>query len=186
MTLLQARYGERIPDLIHNGRTLQAGVFDEHAIRAASGVALVLASVALAYAYFDANYLPMQLITAGFFIEFVLRVAFGLRYAPVGALGVWMARNSTPRWLSAKSKRFTWTLGLLMSVLLLAIIFTGSRGALPMAVCLVCMVMMWLETALGLCLGCELYRFVLRRGWIGRDAAIEICSQGACDIDAKR
>ena len=36
---------------------------------------------------------------------------------------------------------------------------------------------------LGVCVGCELYGFAVRRGWWREDDAIEICASGACEID---
>jgi hypothetical protein len=41
---------------------------------------------------------------------------------------------------------------------------------------------MWLESVLGLCLGCELHGFLVRRGWATKDQAFEICANGACDV----
>ena len=40
---------------------------------------------------------------------------------------------------------------------------------------------MWMESALGLCAGCEIYAFLRRRGWIAKDDAIEICAGGVCE-----
>ena len=42
---------------------------------------------------------------------------------------------------------------------------------------------MWLEAVLGLCLGCELYGVMARRGWRAHDDTFEICANGACDLD---
>ena len=39
---------------------------------------------------------------------------------------------------------------------------------------------------LGLCLGCEIYAALVRRGWIAKDKAFEVCSDGACDVEARR
>jgi hypothetical protein len=43
--------------------------------------------------------------------------------------------------------------------------------------------LMWLEAVLGLCLGCELYGLMARRGWRAPDDAFEVCANGACDLD---
>jgi hypothetical protein len=42
---------------------------------------------------------------------------------------------------------------------------------------------MWLEAVLGLCLGCEIYGLLVRRGWVAPDPAIEVCSSGACSAE---
>jgi hypothetical protein len=43
---------------------------------------------------------------------------------------------------------------------------------------------MWMESVLGLCLGCEIHGFLVRRGWATKDEAYEICANGACEIPA--
>jgi hypothetical protein len=45
---------------------------------------------------------------------------------------------------------------------------------------------MWMETAIGLCLGCEIYRVLVRRGWMRKDRDYEICANGACDIPERK
>ena len=39
--------------------------------------------------------------------------------------------------------------------------------------------LMWMEAVLGLCLGCEIYGLMVRRGWRAPDHAFEICANGA-------
>ena len=77
-------FGETIEGLAMAGQPIKAGVFDENQVRAAAGITLVLGAVAFVYAYFAKLYLPIQLVTTLFFIEFALRVRmtrFGLAWA---------------------------------------------------------------------------------------------------------
>ena len=62
----------------------------------------------------------------------------------------------------------------------------GIRGWLPRSICLVCLALMWLESVLGLCLGCEIHGLLVRRGWARKDEAYEICAHGACDVTPRR
>ena len=50
---------------------------------------------------------------------------------------------------------------------------------------MICMVLMWMEAVLGLCLGCKLHALMLRRGWRAKDPEIELCSHGACQLPAR-
>ena len=88
-----------------------------------------------------------------------------------------MTRRQPPHWVSAKPKRFAWTLGLVMAVAMMVITNSGIRGPLPLTICLVCLTLMWLEAVLGLCLGCEIHGL----GRIAPDSDFEICTHGACD-----
>ena len=45
---------------------------------------------------------------------------------------------------------------------------------------------MWMELALGLCLGCKIYGLLTRRGWIGADPEIEVCADGGREPEPVR
>ena len=159
------QYGERIEGLTHDGKPLAAGVFNEHAVRAAAGITLVLGAVAFVYAYFAKVYAPIQTVTAVFFLEFVLRVWVGIRFSPLGVIAAWMTRRQPPHWVSAQPKRFAWSLGLGMAFAMTVITNSGIRGYLPRTICLICLTLMWLESALGFCLGCKIHSVLVSRGW---------------------
>lgn len=175
-------YGQRVQGLSHDGRAVVAGVFDENQVRAAAGLTLVAGAVAFVYAYFAKVYLPIQIVTALFFVEFVFRVTLGIHKSPLGLVARWLTCRQEPHWASAQPKRFAWTLGLVMSFSMMVITNAGIRGALPLTICLVCLVLMWLEAVLGLCLGCEIHGLFVRLNWTRKDAAYEICAHGACSL----
>lgn len=179
-------YGESVPGLAIDGRVVRAGVFDETEVRAAAGVTLAIGALAFVFAYFAKQYLPIKLVTTLFFVEFLLRVSLGLRYSPVGQVAKLLTWRHPPIWVSAKPKRFAWTLGLVMSLAMALITNANVRGTLPLTICLICMTLMWLEAVLGLCLGCEIHGLMVRRGWIGRDEAYEVCAGGACTPEPRR
>ncbi len=176
-------YGETVAGLAIDGKPILAGVCNEHQVRAAAGVTLALGALAFVHAYFAKEYLPIQVVTVFFFAEFLVRVTVGLRYSPVGMLAKLLAARQRPHWVSAKPKRFAWTLGLLMSLAMAVITNADIRGTLPLTICLLCMTLMWLEAVLGLCLGCEIYGLLMRRRWVAPDPAIEVCGSGACALD---
>jgi len=173
-------------EIQHYGKTLKAPVFNEHAVRAAAGLTMAAGAVAFVYAYFAKVYAPIQTVTALFFVEFAVRLAFGLTRSPIGIVAHWMTRRQAPDWVSAKPKLFAWKLGLVMSLAMTVITNAGIRGPLPLTICLICLTLMWLEAVLGLCLGCEIHRLLVRRGWIAKNAEYEICTHGACAIQRQR
>ena len=172
--------------LTRHGQPLKAATVNEHQVRAAAGMTLALGTVAFVYAYFAHVYTPIQAVTALFFVEFALRLAAGIERSPLGLLAGWMTRRQRPDWVSAKPKRFAWTLGLALSLAMTLITNGGIRGALPLSICLACLTLMWLEAVLGLCLGCEIHGLLVRRGWAAKDEAFEICSHGACAVEPQR
>jgi hypothetical protein len=183
--MLSRTFGETIEGLSIDGQAVRAGVFDEREVRAAAGLTLVFGAIAFVYAYFAKEYVPIKLVTALFFIEFALRVSAGLKYSPFGQLAKALTWHQPPHWVSAKPKRFAWSLGLVMSLAMTLITNANIRGTLPLTICLICMSLMWLEAVLGLCLGCEIYGAMVRRGWLAKDEAFEICSHGACAAEPR-
>jgi hypothetical protein len=177
--LAGSRYGERV-EALPDGTPLQAGVFDERQVRAAAGITMVLGAIAFVYAYFAKVYLPIRTVTTFFFVDFTLRVVFGLGYSPVGRLSRWLTAGLPREWVSARPKRFAWTLGLVMSLAMALITNARITGTLPMSICLLCLTLMWLEAVLGICLGCQVHRLLVHRGWARPDPQVEICADGAC------
>jgi hypothetical protein len=171
---------KRIPGQRVDGRS--APVYDEHEVRAAAGLTLAAATIAFAYAYFEARFLPIKAVSTFFFVEFLIRVFVGFQYSPTGLISRALLHRREPQWVSAKPKRFAWTLGLVMAASMTVITNADVHGMLPRVICLICIVLMWLEAALGVCLGCEIYAFMVRRGWRAADADVEVCAGGACDI----
>jgi Domain of unknown function (DUF4395) len=164
---------------------LNAAAVDEHRARAAAGLTMALGAVAFVYANFDKMFWPIRTVSAFFFVDFLIRVTAGLERSPSGLVAGWMTHRQPPHWVSAKPKRFAWSLGAAMGLAMAIITNSGIHGALPRTICLVCLTLMWMEAVLGLCLGCEMYGVMVRRGWRAPDSAFEVCANGACDVDAR-
>jgi hypothetical protein len=160
---------------------IAGALVNENEARAAAGLTMVTGAVAFSYAYFDKQYIPLQVVASVFFVEFLTRVAVGLRYSPFGALARAMTLRRRPQWVSATPKRFAWTLGLAMALAMTVITNSGIRGYLPRTICLICLTLMWLESALGLCVGCKIYGLLARRGWIAVGPDGESCADGYCE-----
>lgn len=175
-------YGRVIDGLDVDGTPVHAGVYNEHEVRAAAGITMLAGAVVFAYAYFDANYVPLRVVAAAYFVEFVIRVVVGFTYSPVGVLSRWLMRREAPMWVSAKPKRFAWTLATVVSGATAVITNAGITGWLPRTLCLICLTLMWMETSLGICLGCETHGVLVRRGWVEKDRAYEVCTNGACAV----
>jgi hypothetical protein len=182
---MEITFGDRISGLTVDGRALEAAVFDEKQVRAAAGVTMVMGAVAFAFAYFNQEYVLLQVVSTVFFVEFFIRVAAGIRYSPVGFVARLMTLGQSPEWVSAKPKRFAWTLGLGMSFSMMIITNSGIRGMLPRTICAICLTLMWMESVLGLCLGCKLHALLVRRGWTEKDPEFEVCANGECELPAR-
>jgi hypothetical protein len=154
---------------------------DERRVRAAAGITLALGTVAFFEALLGRDYRPLRVVTVVFAVDFLLRVTAGLRRSPVGLLSGLLVRAMPAEPVSLRPKRFAWSLGLVMSVVMAAITNSGVTGWLPRSICLVCLTLMWLEAVLGLCLGCQVHRLLVTRGLLAPDPDL-VCADGACAI----
>ena len=166
-----------------DAKALHAPVVNENQARVAAGITLAVGAVAFVYANFDKVFWPIRTVSTFFFVDFLIRVAAKLELSPTGVVAGWLTRRQAPQWVSAKPKRFAWTLGLAMALAMTVITNSGIHGPLPRTICLICLALMWMEAVLGLCLGCEIYAAMVRRGWRAPDDAFEICASGACNLD---
>ncbi len=159
---------------------MAARACNEHAVRAAAGITLAPAIIAFVQAYFAHVYWPIQTVTVFFFVEFLVRTRWGLPRSPVGRVAQRLVAHRAPHWVPARPKRFAWQLGLGMSFAMAIITNVGIRGALPLSICLLCISLMWLEAALGWCMGCEMHGWFVRRGWLVADPGFDDCRHGVC------
>ncbi|MGL5833680.1 MAG: aminotransferase class V-fold PLP-dependent enzyme [Waterburya sp.] len=175
-------FGEIIPNLTIHGEPVNYPVLNERAVRAGAGIMLVLAAFA-GNAALSKNYLYLQMVAILFPIEFAIRVFGNLKYAPIFRLATWCVRKQIPEYTGAIQKKFAWTIGLVMGVSAFFIINVFAiRGSLPFTLCMTCLVLLWFEASLGICLGCNIYYMFAKFGWIKNNIQ-PACPGGNCPID---
>ena len=179
---MELSFDQRVARVTTRATPLRAAVVDENEVRAAAGVTMAIGAVAFAYAYFTKQHIPLQVVASFFLLEFLVRVTAGIRYSPMGVLARGLTWRRAPEWVSAKPKRFAWTLGLAMTFAMTGIANSGIRGWLPRSICLTCLALMWMESVLGLCLGCKIHARVVRHGWASKDPEYDICADGSCEV----
>ena len=121
--------------LVVDGRVLRAAVVNENQARVAAGLTLALGAVAFVYANFDKLFWPIRTVSTFFFVDFLIRVTVGLERSPTGLVAGWLTCRQPPQWVSAKPKRFAWTLGLGMALAMTVVTNDGIHGAWPRTIC---------------------------------------------------
>ena len=102
---------------------------DEHVARAAAGITLAVGAVAFALANYHHRFLGIRVVTVAFAMDFAARITLGLRRSPVGLIAGRLMRDE-PLWVSARPKRFAWSLGLVMSLSMAIITNLQIHGVL--------------------------------------------------------
>lgn len=138
-------------------------VVNERAVRVAAGILFVGGAVSLAFAIAQQSAVPLRPFGVVFMVDMLLRVAVGDRWSPTLAIGRFVVRNREPNWVGAPQKEFAWWLG--YGLALLSCAGMGVLGAplvATLVLCSVCLTMLFLEAAFGICVGCSLQRLLTK------------------------
>ena len=151
-------------------------VLNEREARAGAGILFVFAFFAFMNAWFDVNFILVRVFVIGFFCDFFLRVMVSPRYAPSLVLGRFFVQNQTPELVGATQKYFAWAIGFWIATFMMVLVgIAGQGGPLALSVCIVCLILLFLETAFGICVAC------LAWNWFHRTPA-QLCPGGVCEV----
>lgn len=140
-------------------------VLNEREVRAGAGILFLLGLLSFINCIVTENIALSRIFIWAFLLEFIIRVLINPKYAPSLVLGRFMVKKQVPEYVGAKQKRFAWSLGLGLAVLLfvLTTIFPPNigeeslHGAIVGLSCITCLVILYFEAVFGICIGCVLY-----------------------------
>jgi len=177
------QYGKVIPGLEIEGSPAPYPVLNERAIRAGAGIMLMLGTSAFGLAFLDQNYDWLKIVVVIFFIDFFTKVVIGTKFSPISNIAQLIVSKQRPEYVGAVQKRFAWTIGLMMSTLMIVLLYVLKvNGPINLSVCLICLTFMWFETSFGICVGCKIYYGLIQIGVLKKPAIPPACPGGACPI----
>ncbi|MDE0961168.1 MAG: DUF4395 domain-containing protein [Planctomycetota bacterium] len=177
------KFAESIPGLEINGNPAPYPVVNERAVRAAAGLTLIAAAVAFAPALLQGNYEPIKVITTLLFYDFTVRIFTGLTpLSPFGVLGTLLVINQKPEYVGAVQKRFAWGIGVALSFTMMVFTNSDITSTYFLYICMVCLAFMWLECAVGFCVGCWMYKYFTSARDHDPEAVTPACPGGVCEI----
>lgn len=151
-------------------------VLNEREARGAAGIMFLFALVAFMNAWFKGDFTPTKLTIVAFFLDFFIRVIINPRYSPTLILARWMVNHQTAEYVGAPQKRFAWAIGLgLAALMMVLVVLNDVRGSINMITCLICLLLLFLETAFGICIGCKLYNL------FNKEKA-QLCPGNVCEV----
>jgi hypothetical protein len=153
-------------------------VLNERAVRAGAGILFLFAIVSFMNAWQQGNFQPTRLFVVAFLVDFTIRIFVNPRFAPSLIVGQWMVRHQQPEYVGAPQKRFAWAIGLaLAATMFYLIVVNNVIGPVNLLVCGLCLLLMFFESAFGICLGCKIYNLFHRE-------QAQLCPGGACEVPA--
>jgi hypothetical protein len=164
-------YGEKVENY-------PVGMLNEREVRAGSGILFVIALIAFMLVVTHYNFTFATYMIIGFLVDFTIRI-INPKYAPSLILGRIMVSNQKPEFVGAKQKRFAWIIGFLfVSSMSYLMLIANYNGAANLIICGVCLVLLFLETAFGICLGCKVYNIFDKE-------QNQYCAGGVCEVKQK-
>jgi len=157
----------------------QIPVLNEREARAGAGLLLLPAMVSFMISYLTHDFLFTKIFVTVFMVDFFIRIFINPNYAPSLIIGRFFVQNQTPEYVGAKQKRFAWSIGFVLSVIMFMIIVVFEiMTQIKIAICLLCITFLFSETAFGICLGCILYNKTQRNELL-------YCPGNVCEVKTK-
>jgi hypothetical protein len=163
--------------IFHFGETIEGypvSVLNERAVRAAAGILFFFALVSFMNAWLLGNFEPTRVFVVAFLIDFVIRIFINPKYAPSLIAGQFMVRRQTPEYVGAPQKRFAWAIGLVLALTVFwLVVVQRVIGPANLLVCSTCLLLLFFESAFGICIGCKIYN-------VFHKEQAQLCPGAAC------
>ncbi|MFK5959519.1 MAG: DUF4395 domain-containing protein [Lutibacter sp.] len=161
-------------------------VLDERQLRASAGIMLLLGVIAFINGFILNKYYVIPYISGFLLINFLIGIFINPKYSPTMLLAKIVIYKQSPWPIGAIQKKFAWSLGLILS----AIIFTLSLFLIndsayfdPICLlCIICILLLYLETAFGICVGCKLYNLAINLKLLKKPLEKPNCMGDSCEV----
>jgi len=164
-------YGEKVEGY-------EVRVLNEREARAGAGILFIGAFIGLTNGTMLGTPIFSKFFVTFFALDFTLRV-LQPRYSPSLLLGRFFVRNQKPEYVGATQKRFAWMLGLILAYpMFYYLVLDFQPNPIKVIVCLLCMFLLFFESAFSICFGCKIF------AWFKRKDPM-YCPGGVCEIQTK-
>ena len=161
-------------------------VLNERQVRASAGIMFLIGLMASINGLILKNYSVIPYLSGFLLFSFSIAVLINPRYSPTMMLGYIFVRKQTPLYIGAVQKRFAWSLGMAMSAAIFVLsifLLTDATYFEPLCqLCIICLILLYLETAFGICVGCKLYFLAIRLKLMKKPTVRPNCMGDACEV----
>jgi hypothetical protein len=161
-------------------------VLDERRMRASAGIMFLMGIIAFINGFILQNYIVITYISGFLMLNFLIGIFINPKFSPTMLLAWLFVRKQTPLPIGAIQKKFAWSLGLGLSIvifLLSLLLLTNASYFDPVCMlCLICLILLYLETAMGICVGCKLYYIAIAAKLTKKPEEKPNCMGNACEV----
>lgn len=176
--------GAIIPNLMIHGKPAPYPVLNERAVRAGAGILFALGFFSFFHAFYLRDFTYIQLLVVLIFVDFFIKVFINPKFAPVSIIASKIVSAQKPEYVGAIQKRFAWSIGLMLSTVMILLVYVFEITGLPnLIICGICLTFMFMESAFGICVGCKLYGLLLKFKIIAEPEYRPACPGNVCAIE---
>lgn len=151
-------------------------VLNEREVRASAGLFFLFLFYAIMRVEFMGDFTLLKYFIIIFMADFVIRVIVSPRFAPSLILGRLLVIRQTPEYVGAAQKKFAWSFGLGLATLMFILLIVVNGHSIVSAIsCLLCLLLLFLESAFGICVACWLYGLIYKE-------KVQYCPGEICDV----
>ena len=162
-------------------------VLDERQIRGASGIMFLIGLYAFINAFILQKYVVIPYVSAFLMLSFIIGIFVNPKFSPPMFIAYLFVRKQSSLPIGAVQKRFAWSLGLtLATVIFVLSLFLQKDISFfePVCfLCLICLALLFIETAFGICVGCKLYFLATKMNLIKSTEEKPNCMGDACEVN---
>lgn len=161
-------------------------VLNERSVRASSGVMFLLGAFASINGFILHNYTVIPYIAGFLVLSFGISVFINPKFSPTMLIAWLFVGRQSPLYIGAIQKKFAWSLGLVLSVIIFILsllLLDDTQYFEPVCLlCIICLILLYLETAFGICVGCKIYYLVIKIGLLPKPKERPNCMGDNCEV----
>jgi len=161
-------------------------VLDERRMRGSGAIMFLLGIIAFINGFILSKYAVIPYITGFLVLNFLIGIFINPKFSPTMLLSRLFTYNQSALPIGAIQKKFAWSLGLVLtSVIFTLSIFLQIDILFFKPVCMLCMIcltILFLEMAFGICIGCKLYYLFIRLKIFKQPEIKPNCMGDSCDV----
>lgn len=155
-------------------------VLNEREIRASAGILFLAVFISLVLILSNGNFIPVKYVISLFFTDFLIRVFINPKFSPTLIMGRLIVKNQMPEYVGAQQKKFAWVIGLVLSSTMFTfLVVVNAFSPITGITCLVCLILLFFETAFGICIGCIVYKLIYKE-------KAQYCPGEVCDVKSRQ
>lgn len=159
-------------------------ILDERVMRGSAGLMLLVGVVALVQGFVLKNYAVLPWLSGFLVANFAIGLFVNPKFSPTFFLARLFVFRQSPLPIGAIQKKFAWSLGLALTTAIflmsLQLVQDPSWFERVCMLCIVCNLFLYLETAFGICVGCQIYFLAVRVGLMKAPEVRPNCMGDSC------